>query len=260
MPVIAAQGSVTRPAPDPECRDLMRRQIVISVLLVAALLAAGAFGALRLIKTRPKPPQADTERPPLAVRGIRLEPCSIAEPIGGFGTARADRQAWVAAEVVGCIVELADDLRAGAAVRTGQVLVRIDEREYRAALDRARSQLTADEATLKRIGVEQQNLASMVAIAEEELAVAQRELARIRDLLEQGHSNERELDQARLAFDGTRRTLQTLTNEQSLLPERRAGQEALCDLRRADVTIAELNLARCAISAPFAGRLDRCAG
>ena len=234
----------------------MRRQIILSLVLIAVLLTGGAGTMVLLINTKPKPPEADTVRLPLTVRAIKLEPCTTVEPIVGYGTAHADRRAWVAAQVAGEVVELADDLRSGSAVHARQALVRIDEREYRAALDRTSSQLAANDAVLQQLAVEQHNLEQLVKIAEEELAVSERELNRIRNLLEQGNSNQREADLARLQFQQSRRAQQTLLNQQALLPQRRVQQQAVCELHRAEVAMARLHLERCTIVAPFSGRLE----
>ncbi|MGD8452990.1 MAG: efflux RND transporter periplasmic adaptor subunit [Phycisphaerae bacterium] len=234
----------------------MRRQIILSFVLVIALLAAGVLSLGYLVRTRPAPPTADTARPPLVVQAIALQPQTKIEPIVGYGTARADRQAWIAAQVAGQVVFAADRLKSGQAVVEGDVLLRVDDRDYQAARDRARSRLTAETAALAQCDVEEGNLAALESIATEEFAVAERELTRIRDLLEQGNSSERELDQARLIFEQARRELRTLRNQQALLPERRAQQQAACDLARADLDLADVNLQRCTVTAPFAGRLD----
>ena len=234
----------------------MRRQIIVSISLVVLLLASGASLMSYLVRTKPRPPEMEAGNHLLTVRAVKVEPRTTTEPIVGYGTARADRYAWIAAQVAGEVVMLDNDLRSGAEVSTGQVLVSIDPRDYQAALDRARSQVAAAEAALKQIDVEENNLAELVAIAQQEFGVAERELGRVRDLLEQGSSNPREADQARLEFERVRRALRTIENQQALLPQRRVQQEAMCDLYRAEVALAEVNLQRCSIVAPFAGRLD----
>lgn len=234
----------------------MRRRIIVSLLLVSVLLAGGGAFLRHLILTRPLPPKAETARPILAVRAIKVEPRTTVEPIFGYGIARADRYARLAAQVSGEVVDLAENLRIGRRAQAGEVLVSIDDRAYRAALERARSQLAAEQAALQQLVIEERNLAMLVQIAQEELGVAERELNRIRDLLERGDSTPRELDQARGTYERARRAAQTLVNEQGLFPQRRARQEALCALRRAEVARAELDLEHCTIRAPFDGELD----
>lgn len=233
----------------------MLRKTLISLVLILLLLGGAGALTYQLIATRPAPPTADTARPILTVRAIRVAPQTTVEPIVGFGTARADQEAMLTAEVAGPVIELARNLRIGATIAAGDMLVRIDPREYEAALERARSQLRAERAGLQQLEAEVQNLDALLSIGQEELALSERELNRVRVLLEQGSSTPREADQARLAFQQARRTLQLLENQRRMLPERRAQQEALIALREAEAAVAALNLERTTVTAPFDGRL-----
>ena len=234
----------------------MRRQVIISLVLIAGLLGAGAWFAGLLVRTAPRPPTSDAEQTGLLVRGLTLEPRTVIEPIVGYGTARADRYAWITAQVSGELVELDPDLRVGASVQAGQLLIRIDEREYQRQLDRARSLLAADEAQLELLVVEEQNLDRLIEIATTELEIGQREYERVLGLFEAGQAPRRELDVARQGYEGARRALQKLENDKALLPPRRAAQLATRDLHLAEVGLAELSVERCRVAAPFRGRLE----
>ena len=74
----------------------MRRQVLISLILIGVLLGIGSAGAYLLIHTAPKAPVSDSDRPALLVRTRQLTPQTLVEPIVGYGTARADRYAWIA--------------------------------------------------------------------------------------------------------------------------------------------------------------------
>ncbi len=234
----------------------MRRQIIISSVLVIALLGIGGGSAILLIKTAPQAPTGSEGQSALLVQGLELQPRTMVEPIVGYGTARADRYAWIAAQVSGEAVELHADLRVGALVAAGEVLVRIDDREYRRQLERARSLLAGDEARLERLGVEGKNLDRLIAIATTELEIGQREYERVLELFEAGQAPRRELDVARQDYERARRTLQVLENQKALLPQQRAAEFASRDLHNADIALAELNVERCSVRAPFRGRLE----
>jgi RND family efflux transporter MFP subunit len=233
----------------------MRRQIVISIVLVLALLAGGAGAVALLIRTAPAPPTNSTERPALLVRGLQLQPQTVIEPILGYGTARAHRQAWVAAQVSGELVELSPKLHVGELVEQGQLLLRIDQREYQHQLDRARGLLDADQAQLDRLTVEERNVDRVIQIATTEFDIAQREHERVLALFEAQQAPRRELDLARQAFERARRTLWILENQKALFPQQRAVLAANSRLHQADLALAQLALERCQICAPFRGRL-----
>lgn len=233
----------------------MTRRIVLSVLLAGGVLACGAAGFGLLVKLRTQPQSIDPERPPLAVSVVELVPTTAQSFVEGYGTARADREAVLGAEVSGVVVALAEGLREGVGVTAGDVLIRLDDRDFRAQATRARSQLTAEEAALARLDVEEASLLRVLETARQEAEVAEREYARIRGLLEGGTSSPRELDAARVVLERARRSEQELDRQLAVLPQTRIQQQAACEQRRAELALAELNVARCTLTAPFAGRV-----
>ena len=234
----------------------MRTRVVVTITLVPLLLAAGAGLAGLLISLKTNPPDHTTPRPPLVVRALQVAPRTLTERIAGYGTAVADRYAWLSSEVPGHVAELAEEFRAGAAVRKGQLLITLDDREYAQQLRRAQSRLDLEQAELKRLEIEKQSIAKLVAIASTELEIAQRETDRVRGMVEEGTSGRRELDLTRLEYEQSRRRLQTFKNDLAEWPQRHARQEASCRLRRAEVALAQLDVDRCQITAPFGGRLE----
>lgn len=234
----------------------MLRRVIVSSILAIILIAIGVAVAARLIATKPKPPTGGEPTPLLTVRATEIQPETVIQPITAYGTARAQRAISINAQVAGEITHVSPRFEAGAPVEQGDLLVRIDDREYQANLQRTRAQLAAAQAALERVDVEQQNIDNLIAIARRELELAEREYNRVRDLLEAGTSTPREADQFRLAYEQATRTLRGLENQRAILPKTRAERRATLDLRRAEVAVAELSLERTQILAPFTGKLD----
>ncbi len=234
----------------------MRRQLIVSFILIVILLAGGIGIAVGLVKTKPEPHTRDVARPPLLVETVVVQPQTVVEPIVGYGTARADRFARLSAQVAGEIIELGDWFKPGVEVRTGQVLLRIDEEEYNRYLERAKSMLDADRAQLAQLDIEERNLDRLIAIAKKELDIAQSDFDRVKSLFEDGESHPREFDQYHRALQQARSAHQTLENRKALLPFQRAQREANCRNRQAEVDLAQLNVDRCRIVAPFDGQIN----
>lgn len=234
----------------------MIRRIVLSVILSVVTLAIGAGGFLLLWRLKTEPEAIVPERSRLRVEAVRLEPDDVVVRYGGYGTARAERSATIASELAGLVTERPKVVQVGATVAIGDVLLRIDDDEYAAQLQRAESQLEADAAALAQVDVEEANARRLIRTAEDELALAEREYNRIRDLLEQNVSNPRELDAARVSVERARRTLQGIESELALIPARRKRLAAVVAQRKAEVALAGLNVRRCTIRAPFAGRIE----
>lgn len=234
----------------------MGLRVLISIVIVLVALGGGGGLAYLLIEYGPETPRRDVANPPLVVRGTKLVARTVQEELIGYGTARADRMARVSAQVGGRVERLADALAEGQRVTAGVVLVELDARDYEQQLERAQNQVTAIEAELANLAVTERKLRSLVDIAGEELEVARREYERVLDLAERDMTGQRELDAALVLVQQRRRVLTDLREQLAALPNQRAQLEATRAQLRAEVTLAELNLERTEIRAPFDGVIE----
>ncbi|MBK9121243.1 MAG: efflux RND transporter periplasmic adaptor subunit [Phycisphaerales bacterium] len=233
----------------------MLRKLILSCILIPTVLALALAIFSFLRATRPIAETLDPTRPPLLVNALQVWPTTVVPQIEGFGTARAERMAVLSAQVTGIVIARPAQVQPGAAVVAGDLLLRIDARDYEAQVARAQSLVQLSEASLRQLEVEDLNLQRLIRTAKEELALTEREYERMVDLFERGNANPREVDNARLAFQRARRALDTLEGERDLLAPRRAQEEASRAQRLADLTLATLNLARCEVHAPFSGQI-----
>lgn len=114
------------------------------MLLVAASLAV----AILLVVSRPESviEPARTIVPTVDVAEVVLQDLRI--PVQAQGTVTPHRDTTLVAEVSGRITEVSPNYNAGGYVARGDVLARIDDRDYQAALLRARAQVETAEANL----------------------------------------------------------------------------------------------------------------
>ncbi|UCD29942.1 MAG: efflux RND transporter periplasmic adaptor subunit [Planctomycetota bacterium] len=234
----------------------MQRKIIVSIILIGSFLTLGAGLATLLVVTKPQPHKVEQNHAPLLVSAVTVNPQTIIEPIVGYATARADRYARLSAQVAGEIVEIVNNLKIGDKVKKGQPLIHIDTKEYEHILARAKSTLEAIKAQKAQLDVEEQNLNRLISIAKNEMAIAEREYERVKNLHSRDMAPRREYDLAHLAFERTRRELQSLENSKALLPEKRAQLAANIINSQAEVKLAQLNLNRCTIAAPFNGKVN----
>ncbi|HNQ22834.1 MAG TPA: efflux RND transporter periplasmic adaptor subunit [Phycisphaerae bacterium] len=231
-------------------------RVLLSLFLVTALLAAGTAIAGWLFATRELPPERQELPLPPLVATFTLAPRQVTETFTGYGSARAERRTTVAAQVAGTVVDLPGRLRPGATVEDGQPIIQLDDREYRHDLDRAQAQVAADQAQLDQLGIEETNIQRLLVIAEKELRIAGDERDRLARLFETDLAHKRELDLARLAYEQVHRVWQSQQNEAAVLPTRRVALEAALRGHQAAAGIAQLNLERCTIRAPFPGAIE----
>lgn len=236
--------------------DLEKPKVIRSVILITILTAGGIGLAQVLYAMRKEPPRREEGRAAPFVDYLIVQPEDIIERFIGYGTAKADRAVTLASEVSSTVTELVDGLEAGSVVLKGQLLVRLDVREYRHVLDRAMALVDADRAALDEFRAEAQALQELIATAEQELRVGHDEKKRVADLFERGLAAKKEYDFAILAYQQSRRTKQGYDMELAKNGPRQARLKATIRGHEAEAKLAALNVGRCEVRAPFDGTVS----
>ncbi|SDG81655.1 membrane fusion protein, multidrug efflux system [Pseudomonas flavescens] len=175
----------------------------------------------------------------------------------------------VAPKVAGFINELlAEDNQR---VSAGQLLARIDDRDYRAALDVARAGVASAEAQLANAEASvdrQQSLidqaAATVKADQAEVLFAERELQRYQHLAGQGAGTLQNAQQAQSRFDTAQArklqnhaALEATRQQTAILHAQRDSARAAVQRARAELQRAELDLSHTELRAPMDGMVGR---
>ena len=228
-----------------------------SIAFCLSVLGGAAALAAWLHATRIEPPRREVAKLPPVVATYLVAAQDVEEFFVGFGQAEAIRSATLSAEVNSTVLEVTDGLRPGSPVEARQTLIRLDDREYHHTLERAEAAQRADEAALAELEVDARKIQELIATASAELRVAEDEKRRLAALYENKNAAEREYNVAVMAYQQAQRTLQAYEREAEMMAPRRERLAASLDMQRSNVSIARLNLERCVIRAPFAGRIER---
>ncbi len=195
----------------PECdgtKPLPSKAKLLIILLCALILGAGAFTAVRFIKSRPKPPQ----RPPVAISPLVevMEARASNETvlINVMGTVIPSRQAHIRAEVAGVVREIAPEFQPGSTLRKGTPLLRLEAEDFRLDVATRQAELDSARAALD-LEIGYQNVArhelkmlqqSDKPLEDASLALREPQLAQARAKVQQA---ETALNQARLDLKRT---------------------------------------------------------
>ncbi|MFO7551971.1 MAG: efflux RND transporter periplasmic adaptor subunit [Haliea sp.] len=118
------------------------------IFLAAGLLAGAAAITFLLYLNRPSTDITEPVYIPVTVDVVEVEKETIRIPVQAQGTVSPLQQTVLVAEVQGRIVEAADNFNVGGFLRQGDVLLRIDPRDYEARLARAQAALRSAESEL----------------------------------------------------------------------------------------------------------------
>ncbi|MEI6667062.1 MAG: efflux RND transporter periplasmic adaptor subunit [Acidobacteriota bacterium] len=185
----------------------------------------------------------------VAVKAVTLQRISVQRKVELSGTLLSLDQAKVSSEAAGVV--RAVPIQIGSEVQAGDVLVQLDEREAKFALDRAESSLRQTEAQLGINGTTQKDLPADDQIAAVRQAAATRDdaranLARVERLMARGLLAQADLETAQTKFKVADATYQ------SVFDSSRSLKASLQD-RRASYELAKKKLADTAIKAPVTG-------
>ncbi len=145
----------------------MHMRKLLKALLVLAIVGIGVLAFWYLVSNKHEPPRVAVEEKPVLVETIAAAASDEPMVIGATGTVVPARSVTVFPEVTGRVVYVSPQLTPGGRLRRGQVLTRIDPRDYDLSIKQQEARVIQAEMELAR----EQGLKS----------VAEREWSMIRD-------------------------------------------------------------------------------
>lgn len=242
------RGLAKRTMSETESRS---KRIWRSVLWIVVLLTVCGAIARGLYAARQTPPKREVATLLPLVETMTVQAQNVVEQFVGYGSAKVIHEAKIAAELFTTVVERVDDIRDGAVVTEGQVLFRLDSRQFRHASAQAEALAAAERASLDGLLVEEQGLARQVATAKQELRVARDERSRLTGLFEKELATKKEFDFSNLQYQQAQRIVQKYELQVSRLGPQRERYRATIRGYEEEAALARLNIDRCEIRAPF---------
>jgi multidrug efflux pump subunit AcrA (membrane-fusion protein) len=229
------------------------RKLLVGVLL-AVLAAAGGAAAWYALK-RP----SAAAGPPTALVTRR----DLSATVTATGTIKAmvGAEVKVGSRIPGRVEQLA--VQVGDRVKVGQVIARLEQDDLRAAVEKARADLAADEARLATVrnGARTQEIQAAEAVlrqAEANRLLAQVNVDRYRQLYQDGGIALQVVDTAARDYDVAAAQVHSSREQLSLIREKYTVEdlqyaEAQVQQARAALRIAEANLGYATITSPMSG-------
>ncbi|WP_372423520.1 efflux RND transporter periplasmic adaptor subunit [Salinarimonas chemoclinalis] len=226
-------------------------RILVMVVLPIALVvgALAGFGWLR--DTKPTVPVERLGERARAISALVATPTAVQPTLTAYGRIVAGRSVDLRALVSGPVIAVSDALVDGGRVSEGDALATIDPFAYEGALVRARADLAEAQARIAELAARTRQEEDGIARAGEQLAIAERDLARLVQLRDSGAATARALDDVELRVSQARSALETRENQIAILEAQRAALDASLERLRFAVSQAERNLEDTVLRAPF---------
>lgn len=232
----------------------MHSKLKRGVLLVLPLAAAVAVFVL-MVRGKQPPGQRGPQERALSVRTIQVPVVDFVPRAAGYGYIQPELAWDGVAEVEGKIVTMHPELKRGAIIPQGELLVRIDPAQRLTATEQTQADVQRLLASLEELEQNRVNLQRRLAVEQQSLTIAGRELARKRELVKQNVIAASEVDQEEKTYLTQKNAVQALENQLALIPPQERELHAQLAQARSRLTDARLNLEKTEVRAPFDGRL-----
>lgn len=152
------------------------RRVLVQVVVVLVVLAVGAGAVAFLMQSAPKASRRSAEAPARLVETVTARVGDHPTPVSAMGTVVAAREATLYPEVSGRIVAVGDNFVPGGRVAEGDLLLRLEDADYRLAVRQREAQVARAEAALEREHGQQEVARREYQMLGEELAPEERAL------------------------------------------------------------------------------------
>lgn len=236
------------------------RQSLIGLVLTALALGLLAYAGVlvrdalqdRMASERRAPPARERV---YAVGVITAEEGTETPQLATFGEVQSRKRLEIRSGAAGRVIWLADAFEDGGRVRAGDVLVRVDPADAKAAVARAEVDLQDAVAELKDAERALVLAEDEAEAAEDQAALQQKAFQRQQDLAARGVGTAAAVENAELAASGARQSV--LSRRQAVATAEKRIDQARTQQARAEIALAEVerDLADTTIVAPFDGTL-----
>jgi multidrug efflux pump subunit AcrA (membrane-fusion protein) len=226
--------------------------VLIAALGVAAFLWLGEQTPKQISEDPTDPRVQLVKMPIVSVDTIRPFHGQETLDVTVSGTVVPYRQITMAAEVAGRVLFKSEECRIGRFVHQGDLLFRIDPKDYELEVERLTALRESEYAQQHELDQELANANRSLNLANEELALQEKELSRI-ESLGSNFVSETEVAQTRRARIAAANQVLTVQNQLRLLETRRTRIELAERLAGAQLEQAKANLERTEIKAPISG-------
>ncbi|WP_319406909.1 efflux RND transporter periplasmic adaptor subunit [uncultured Desulfosarcina sp.] len=241
---------------DSKEKSRQKKHVMLRIAICVLILAVGWAAMNGLASLKQPPAEAKTEERPIKVQTTTAQPRDYPVIITGFGEAVSLTVVTVAPEVSGRVIYTHPTLKTGHRIPVGDVMFRIDPADYEAGLQEARAGVAQWQTSVARLkkqfAIDMQRLKTLERSAQ----LARTEFERVHQLFEADRVGTRSgVDQAERAYNGALDQADQISQAVSLYPLQIREAESSLLSAEARLAMAETNLSRCTVKAPFDARI-----
>lgn len=229
------------------------RIFVCSAILLFAIFVLAVF----LILRRP-PPQIPMPEPILQVEVLNAKTENIPVSITGYGEVKVLNEVSIAPEVSGKIVQVHPRLDAGEVIPEGEIIFKIDTRDYEAAYIEASATAAQVGSSLKRMKRQYEIDKERLKTIQRTCELSRQQYERVKKLFEEDKvGTQSGVDQAEQAWNNAADQQEQMEKTVELYPLQIQEAESSLLSAQSRMDTAKLRLERCTVKAPFQARVKK---
>ncbi|MFG0251073.1 MAG: efflux RND transporter periplasmic adaptor subunit [Phycisphaeraceae bacterium JB051] len=230
---------------------------IITRTVIGLLTLLFAFGiAGYLTHTAPEIEQTPQDQHLPKIQVIKAAPVAVRLQWSGYGTAIAMDRSDVPSRVNSTVAFIPESLQAGVSVNAGDLLAQLDDSDFLQQQQIAQQNITQIKANLAKLDTEESFLREQKLLDEADVDLAKREWDRVKDLFDRKAGTQQDLDRSHQSYLTRQRALLVTTQQLDQLANRRTELEAQHQAQQASLTRAKLDVQRCQITSPIAGKVQ----
>ena len=226
------------------------------ILICCIVLLMGFFSMKMLANLKKPPAEVQNVEKPLRVIAKKMVPENVAITITGYGELNPKEEVIISPEVSGRVTYVHPNLDAGEIVNESDILIQIDDRNYKAAVKELEALVEQGENNINRLKTQNVIDIKRMKTARRNMELSKAEFLRVKKLFKTNKVG------TQSQVDGNEKNFNSATDHYLLLKQAvdmfpfkiKEAAHALA-ANKARLEVAQANLERCQIRAPFDGRL-----
>lgn len=228
-------------------------------IVMLLIIGLGVGIALLLVLNQAPQQHAGMALPSKTVEVIEARKIPFSSRVIAYGNVEPAIMYQGMAEVSGKISYIHPDLSQGSAITAGTVVVRIDPEDYEVSLRQTQAELAARQFSYTQLQEEEKTTRRSLQLAKDNLAVGEKELARIDSVMKKGLVSRSALDAERQKVIQLRQQLEETQGQLNTYASRKQSEQAQIDRLQQQVKGQQTTLGRTEIRLPFTARIGEVA-
>ena len=226
-----------------------KRLLVLPPIVIAALVYVW------LVKHPPALSTHEEQEASRSLETITVERLSVRPVVSGFGTAKYSKSWRAVTQVQGRIRKIHEDLRPGARILADEVLLEIDDSDYRSRVEELDASIDQQKAEIEQLEQTVQNDKKKITVENKMLEILEREYKRQKAMVAQRAEARSTIDEKQREYLAQVEAIQNLKNSISIVAPQIKGLQAMMRQSELQKDQALRDIERTTIKAPFDMRM-----